>query len=52
LEHKLAGGIKFDKLEEYSKNLTTIGDEKTELEELYIKSHAEIVKHHSRLIEA
>jgi len=49
---KSNGGNRFDKLEELSKNIKEIAEEKTELEELYIKAHAETTKYRSVMIEA
>ena len=52
LSEKSVGGQRFDKLEEITKSLKEIADEKTELEELYIKSYAETSKYRSQMIEA
>jgi O-succinylbenzoate synthase len=53
LEHSGPGGNgDISKLEELSKNIDEIATEKTELEELYLKTHTEIVTFRSSLIEA
>jgi len=47
ITEKSHGGQRFDKLEEITKSMKEIADEKTELEELYIKAHAETSKFRS-----
>ncbi len=49
---KASGGYWFDKLEEITKSLKEIADEKTELEEIYIKAHAETTKYRALMIES
>lgn len=52
VNEKSVGGQWFDKLEEITKSMKEIADEKTDLEELYIKAHAETSKYRSIMIEA
>lgn len=52
INEKSVGGQRFDKLEEVTKNIKEIADEKTELEELYIKAYAEVSKYRSLTVEA